>query len=469
MSEPLKDLDLILTLVKSVKRIISGPNSPFVRRSACSYDSELDLRQEESFADSESGVPHEESASEFDVSADNGVLNSTANRFPEFRFHVEGSELNRVVSSTTLRKTGQHLSWLTMPPQRFATFTAMTQHFKSQGWRVKKANKKGAKGQKYVNFYCRHGGDSAKYHRQQQASGCIRKQNHRSFGDPATAPFCCPARLNCTYYPNCEAVCKITNEGHNHSPDRNLFSLPVARLDHSMTVLDIIIRDARENPILRASDLFVYFMRSIDLDFIGEKRSEFKDIFGILKRDMMKEVTELVRRARQEDKRLDLEFLVQAYLRDTSISGEHEPRIIGLSYDYDITVLTKLCIVISTSTLLRRATRGHNQALLIDGTHQTNTAGYKVITFGTEDCFRRYHLIALAITTEESIYEISAGIESIRKSIRELPQLDAYSAETEWRPQVVMADGPSAITGAILKCFPSARERNRVEWRNESN
>ena len=376
--------------------------------------------------------------------------------------HLNGRDLLRVKKTTISKKSGLQMEWHDMPMMSFGSSDNAVSYFKLQGWRLEKANKFGKKGQRYLNFYCSHGGDSHKHHRkvEKKQSSDAGQINHRSFGDPQSARFCCQARLNATYYPSGELKYSVKAVGHNHCADREIFSLPLAKKDPSMAILDIINREAKDHPALRAGDLFTQFIRAVDNlgGHSAEEKERLKDVIGVLRRDKMREVTELVRRARHEDKRLDLEYLLQMFLKDSELSGDHIPRLIGLSFDYDNTsTLRKLCILISTRTMLRRALFGNNQALLIDGTHQTNSSGRKIITFGTEDRWRKFHLIAIAITTEESIDEISSAIDALRISVVESRYEDD---PVSWYPKVVMADGSSAITGGVVKVFPESLRLN---------
>ena len=122
----------------------------------------------------------------------------------------------------------------------------------------------------------------------------------------------------------------------------------------------------------------------------------------------------------------------------------------------DTSKLTKFSAVVSTTTMLRRALFGHNQALLVDGTHQTNTAGYKVISVGTEDRWRRFHLIALAVTTEESSSELLSVFETLQHQIESVRQPE----DPAWNPKFIMADGSAPITSAAARAFPEAVRLN---------
>ena len=443
--------------MSSVKDLVT--NSPYftpraVRRS----------RQENPEVNADDGIQSPTNSFSLDESED-----ATRPSYPtEFRNQsrpVDGRDMIRSLATTTTRKrNGQITEWMSLPALYFSNPSDVVKHFKAHGWRLEKGNKVGNRGQRYFNFYCFHGGDSHKMHKKtllRELTNPVRVK-HRMFGDPACAPYCCPARLSAVFYPETQEVAhKITKIGHNHSADRDVFSMKIAMCDNTLKLMDIIVRDARDNPSLRTNDLFVHFMRSVDTEYpclSAEQREDLKDIFGLIKRDLMKEVTELVRRARSDDKRLDLEILLQLYTRDLTVSGEHSPRLIGITFDYSSdAILKKLCVVISTTTMLRRAYYGHNQALLIDGTHQTNTAGYKVISLGTEDRWRRFHLIAVAITTEESGFEIAAAINCLKTKIAEVRREEDAPL---WKPLIIMADGSSAITSAAIKEFPDALRLN---------
>jgi hypothetical protein len=107
--------------------------------------------------------------------------------------------------------------------------------------------------------------------------------------------------------------------------------------------------------------------------------------------------------------------------------------------------------------MLRRALRGHNQALLIDGTHDTNTAGFKLISIGTEDRWRRFHLVAVGITVEETADELASALSLLRIKIHE--SRDHGDPEI-WSPRIAIADGSPAISRAIKTVFPDTIRTN---------
>jgi hypothetical protein len=382
-------------------------------------------------------------------------------------WHMDGRDLlYRNIRTTTMSKDGTINEYRILPSLFFDSREDIISHFGAQGWRLEKGNKKSKQGDKlYFNFYCYHGGDSHKHHRRvtkRAAANTNDQVKHRAFGDPRAAQYCCRARLNAIFFPRTgELVPKYSVVGHNHSPSRQFFSFKIAQIAGTMLILDVIQKVAQENPGVRTGELFPKFMSSIDSDYphhsVRQKES-LKNKIGLLRRDMFKDVNELVRRSRGEDLRLDLEYMLQSFMADADERGDHVPRIIGLTWSYDSeAVLHRICIVISTTTMLRRALHGNNQALLIDGTHQTNTAGYKIISFGTEDRWRRFHLIGLAVTTEESTVELESALESLKQHVNE--------ARTDrdpevWDPRIVMADGSSAITAAAARAFPFAIRLN---------
>ena len=376
---------------------------------------------------------------------------------------VDGCQMKTYIR-TTRSKDGTARQYHEMPPMYFANEGQMIDHFKAEGWRLEKAQRGHSNGIDNYYLYCRHGGDSHKHHRK-----VLKRMNdgedvyiqHKGYGDPASKPFCCQARLNANYdKTEMKVSYRVSVDGHNHIPDRKHFSHILAQLDPSMKVLDTIVRDAIDHRHLLPAAMMKVLHNSLALDYPhlpASERDRLHDAIGLIQRDLMKHVGSIVRKVRGEDQKLDLQFLLQSFLRDKEITALHSPRMIGMGWDYDhLASLDRIAITISTTCLLKRAFSGINQALLVDCTHSTNSAGYKILTLGTEDRWRKFHLLALAIVTEESAAELATCLRALKKHVNMLRE----PGQEPWSPNVVMADGSSAITAAVGSVFPEAVRLN---------
>ena len=74
--------------------------------------------------------------------------------------------------------------------------------------------------------------------------------------------------------------------------------------------------------------------------------------------------------------------------------------------------LSHVALTVSTKTWLRRALPGDGESILVDATHSSNTAGYKLVAVGFGDSCRELYPVCFSIIMQESAHSSSGqGVE----------------------------------------------------------
>lgn len=105
--------------------------------------------------------------------------------------------------------------------------------------------------------------------------------------------------------------------------------------------------------------------------------------------------------------------------------------------------------IFTTKRLLENTLNAHN--IHVDGTYKLNYENYPLLVFGTTDKERKFHLIALAISSNENTAAFEFCFESLEQSVADL-FIKSIPAE------VLVSDACEAIKVAFRRAFPNAKE-----------
>jgi hypothetical protein len=355
---------------------------------------------------------------------------------------------------TTRMKDGRELEWFVRVGKVDSLGTIYSKFDQSIWGRTRDVASRYDGGNKhYIDYYCKYGGCTDKYIKALEKNG--EEPKGVGFTPADMKDLRCPARVT-VVFDRREKIATIsrTVKGHSHEVDRMYFSQFLAKLDPSQVVLDVMHRVAVECPDKTPYGFLgrvVQYVHSSDLS--PPEKEKVLDSVGLIKREHLDKLHDELKRMRRDGRRFTLEELLDLKMKDMAVADrdEHDPFIIGVDYmPGPVGELNRLAVTISTLSWMKRALTGLNQSLLIDATHSTNTASYKLILVGVEDANRKLFPVAFSITMQESSLEYSFVIDHIKA------QLSRMDPDHIWAPYSIQGDGATGLTLSIKQKFPVA-------------
>lgn len=132
---------------------------------------------------------------------------------------------------------------------------------------------------------------------------------------------------------------------------------------------------------------------------------------------------------------------LQDWCKSLSVFPEDLDEVFVLKHECNS--LDDFIFILSTPRLLQNAL-ANGEFLQADGTYQISWEGHPFITIGTSDRQRQFHIIALALTTNERACDYEFCFRALQETLIN---------EKSFQPKILMADGAHAIGNGFRKVF----------------